>query len=66
MAKAASGFRVGERVRLKSGGPDMSINRTDNVGHFGVECVWFAGKKVERAWFHPDVLELAEPKKQTT
>ncbi len=59
----AGKFQIGDIVRLKSGGPDMTVNAV-NVGVTGkqVYCVWFAGKKHEGAQFHPDVLEPVESK----
>jgi uncharacterized protein YodC (DUF2158 family) len=39
-------LRVGDIVRLKSGGPEMTI---EYIGKFvvkdGAKCVWFDGKK---------------------
>lgn len=35
-----SDFKVGDVVKLKSGGPDMTINRIEDVNHF--RCVWFS------------------------
>ncbi len=45
---AAKPFRVGDIVRLKSGGPNMAVNKVDETFNNGVQCVWFAGKKKER------------------
>jgi len=61
-------FKVGDTVKLKSGGPDMTVTR---IGAAGGEpmvwCVWFEGSKDVYALFPPETLraasELAEPDK---
>jgi uncharacterized protein YodC (DUF2158 family) len=44
-------FNVGDVVRLKSGGPEMTIEGIGKHGlgavHDNAKCVWFEGKK---AW----------------
>ena len=52
----AQQFEVGDIVQLKSGGPEMTVDEVSNThlyeeGEPGVWCVWFAGKKRERAHF---------------
>jgi uncharacterized protein YodC (DUF2158 family) len=56
-------FKVGDVVRLKSGGPKMTVQ---SVGDFsreglkvGVLCVWFRGEDRQQSIFHPDSLEVA-------
>ncbi|MEN4954312.1 DUF2158 domain-containing protein [Stenotrophomonas indicatrix] len=51
-------FKVGSKVKLNSGGPDMSV-RTVNVFPSGVfyDCQWFAGKKLEDGRFAQDSLD---------
>jgi uncharacterized protein YodC (DUF2158 family) len=51
-------FKVGDLVRLKSGGPKMTVNDVRG-GPEGILCFWFAGEKLENARFEPDALELA-------
>jgi len=55
-------FKTGDVVRLKSGGPDMTVkemgNQTFNLGQY--VCQWFGGKKLEQGHFMPDSLELAK------
>ncbi len=55
-------FKVGDVVRLKSGGSRMTIEKVD--GDY-VSCVWFEGAKMERATFLYDTLtpdiSLARP-----
>ena len=47
---------MGDKVRLKSGGPDMTVNQLDKAG-FGVECIWFDGAKRCNAFFSEAALE---------
>jgi uncharacterized protein YodC (DUF2158 family) len=53
-------FEIGDKVRLKSGGPLMVIQ---NLGDYsppknGAECVWFDDKKVvQKKVFDTAVLE---------
>ena len=56
-------FEVGQIVKLKSGGPDMTIQslckniRTEAFsGNY--TCQWFAGKKLENGIFPEQSLEL--------
>jgi uncharacterized protein YodC (DUF2158 family) len=51
------GFSVGETVRLRSGGPLMTINEKAQGG--GLLCVWFAGSEVKHHTFKPEALEAA-------
>jgi len=57
-------YSVGEQVRLKSGGPFMTvsnvlINMQDEFkGYY--HCQWFAGKKLDQGKFHQDSLEKVE------
>ena len=54
----ASEFKVGDSVRLKSGGPTMTVNEID--ANENVFCQWFAGRKVQSHHFNPDTLVHAE------
>lgn len=47
-------FTTGILVRLKSGGPIMTVAQTSDSS--GVRCQWFAGKKMESGWFPPESL----------
>ncbi|MFZ7159657.1 YodC family protein, partial [Avibacterium gallinarum] len=55
-------FNVGDIVRLKSGGPDMTIRTVvrniseEFIGFY--DCQWFAGKKLESGRFPEESLEL--------
>lgn len=45
-------FSDGDVVRLKSGGPTMTVEQYDDI-YQQVVCSWFAGDKHERARFSP-------------
>jgi uncharacterized protein YodC (DUF2158 family) len=49
------GFKIGDTVRLKSGGPLMTVtgvNQRPNVGEV-VWCAWFDEKNNEKTGFYP-------------
>lgn len=60
MAKASQ-FEVGTIVKLKSGGPDMTIKGNANTNGTHAMCQWFAGKKLEQGSFPIESLELVKP-----
>jgi len=51
-------FKPGDVVRLKSGGPSMTVSTHDEV--FGYRCQWFVGNDLRDAMFKGDSLELAK------
>jgi len=53
-------FKIGDIVRLKSGGPDMTVQRFD-VAYAYYTCQWFAGKKLESGDFKEASLERKTP-----
>jgi uncharacterized protein YodC (DUF2158 family) len=60
MAKA---YKVGDVVKLKSGGPDMTVKRiipSSNQGDV-YECQWFAGKGLQHGIFPPESLDPKQP-----
>lgn len=62
MAKAPK-IIVGTIVKLKSGGPDMTVEEIcvhydTKEPNGNVDCQWFAGKKLEKGRFPVDSLEL--------
>lgn len=61
-------FSVGDIVKLKSGGPDMTVNDVrrnydtkQETGMFG--CQWFAGKKLDSGTFPFESLMLVTEEK---
>lgn len=51
-------FKIGDTVKLKSGGPLMTINAiSDNE----ISCQWFLDKKLNEAKFVPEVLISDNP-----
>lgn len=57
-------FKAGDKVRLKSGGPAMTVEQVGNDSMTNdpmVWCVWFVGTKLEKETFAPATLEIAPP-----
>ena len=55
-------FKVGQIVRLKSGGPEMTVeSEREWHGKYSYKCQWFAGRKLESGNFPHDSLELVKP-----
>jgi uncharacterized protein YodC (DUF2158 family) len=55
---------IGDVVRLKSGGPKMTIDTVNYAGHSGlVRCVWFSENEVRYDNFSKESLELVVPEK---
>ena len=53
------GFKKGDIVQLKSGGPKMTIE--DDAGYGGnVSVCWFAGSKMETKSVDPEALKMFE------
>jgi uncharacterized protein YodC (DUF2158 family) len=48
----------GTVVRLKSGGPKMTVEGTDEEGE--LTCVWFVGNKTKRDSFPDAALEAVD------
>lgn len=63
-------FQPGDVVKLKSGGPKMTVGEYSQMGQVG--CQWFVGpetkQEVQHARFDEDQLELCgpEPPKRPT
>ena len=49
-------FQIGDIVKLKSGGPDMTVQEYEGA-YERYTCQWFAGKKLERGFFKEASLE---------
>ena len=53
-------LKVGDIVRLKSGGPKITVEQLgENYGKQQAWCIWFDGTKKMEGVFPPDALELA-------
>ena len=55
-SKSNQEFKIGDIVKLKSGGPLMTVARCDVAKK--VECMWFLEGKIEVGYFPPDSLQL--------
>lgn len=55
-------FNDGDRVRLKSGGPTMTV--TDATEQ-KIECSWFVEENIQHSSFNPKTLKIFEAKKRT-
>lgn len=56
-------LEVGQIVRLKSGGPEMTVQSeiaSTSDGRTRYSCQWFAGKKLEQGIFPRESLGLVE------
>jgi uncharacterized protein YodC (DUF2158 family) len=62
-----SEFKKGDIVRLKSGGPSMTVERISDSSMVEnpVKCQWFAGHKLQEGWFAPESIELVEESEET-
>lgn len=65
MAKAK--YKIGDKVKLNSGGPVMSVQTvhtydrySEKEGEFNGKytCQWFAGKKLDKGTFPEESLEV--------
>lgn len=52
-------FTNGDLVRLKSGGPIMTVQTIVDDEQKTVSCSWFNEKELKTGVFHPDSLEIA-------
>jgi uncharacterized protein YodC (DUF2158 family) len=57
--KPADDFRVGSTVKLKSGGPCMTL--ADAPGCVEMECWWFVGGRLLKETFHRQCLIASDP-----
>jgi uncharacterized protein YodC (DUF2158 family) len=51
---------VGDIVKLKSGGPEMTVESPPHPPVETCRCQWFAGKKLESGSFPPESLQLVK------
>ena len=52
--KSSQEFKIGDTVKLISGGPPMAVNQI--LSNDQIICQWFAGKKLESGYFSSDCL----------
>ena len=56
-----TGYGVGDVVKLRSGGPEMTVNSVpDGEYRDYYHCQWFAGKKLESGNFEEEQLVQIE------
>jgi len=53
-------FQAGDIVKLKSGGPEMTVQSTASESAPHLYCQWFAGKKLESGRFPTNSLDYVE------
>jgi uncharacterized protein YodC (DUF2158 family) len=54
-------FKTGDIVRLKSGGPEMTVDESLlSLDGKKVHCLWFAREKLESGDFSPEALIKVE------
>ncbi len=55
-------FKIGDVVRLKSGGPTMTVTGvdTETYGTLQVFCKWFIDEKENANHYPPEALENAD------
>ncbi len=53
-----SKYKMGDIVRLKSGGPGMTVELIEQSGR--IYCHWFSGNKLEGGTFSPDAIDLED------
>jgi uncharacterized protein YodC (DUF2158 family) len=64
MAESASKFKTGDIVKLKSGGPTMTVGAPVPFGLKGdsnpnlAQCFWFHGTEIKSKTFPVEALEL--------
>jgi uncharacterized protein YodC (DUF2158 family) len=53
-------FKTGDVVRLKSGGPDMTVNGFSNGPNEEPHCAWFDGDVLRESYFYDETLVLSD------
>lgn len=53
-------IRVGDIVKLKSGGPDMTVTRTENTQNDDIGVMWFDKAELHKGWFSVDALDMVQ------
>jgi uncharacterized protein YodC (DUF2158 family) len=61
-------FRIGDTVRLRSGGPVMSIMamKQSYAGATIIKCVWWDQRKYQGAIFRAELLQPCSAESETT
>ena len=59
---AARAFKIGEVVRVKSGGLPMTVEEMRQPDPDFIDVVWFDGNNLHRNAFHASMLELCQPR----
>ncbi len=56
----AQKFVIGDIVKLKSGGPAMTVTEAtvQNNGRLHVQCIWYIAEKYSRESFDSDALTV--------
>lgn len=57
----AQKYGVGDKVQLKSGGPEMTVKALPSAHRSYYICQWFAGKKLEQGEFPEGSIKAVEP-----
>jgi len=57
-------FKIGDVVRLKSGGPRMTVRLSNYIGLEQVLCDWFYKGENKSAIFNIQMLEIAKENKK--
>ena len=57
-------FKIGDIVKLKSGGPEMTVQTIPYERNSRYRCQWFAGKKLESGEFPEESLIPFQPKSE--
>jgi uncharacterized protein YodC (DUF2158 family) len=60
LAQMAEQWKIGDVVRLKSGGPKMTVKLVGQ--HESVWCHWFDGPTIYTAEFDPNEIDRADGK----
>lgn len=53
-------IQVGDIVKLKSGGPEMTVTKTDNHMSDDIGTMWFDKAKPFKGWFPIDAIEVVQ------
>lgn len=57
-SKSNQELKIGDLVKLKSGGPAMTVNNIQENGQ--IYCQWFVRKEAREEYFSPNALQLVE------